>query len=384
MRGTTTALAVLWIMLATTVCSQTTVNPDISAVGDFRTYAHNDKARDDERKTINLSNPDFELNIGGYVNPYVRADVIVGWHGEHNAEIEELYATILRGLPLGTNLRVGKYLLEFGRLNPVHPHAYSYIHRPLPHQLFFGEEGLSDMSLRASWLLPTGDTYTELMAGLLKGDALMGHDHEHEESASEHEEDEDVRHDLGFFGRLTTSVPLSTAAELSLGASATNAVYEVGHHEHDTTTDLEPKQMRAWLIGGDLKYKYRPSKYTALQIETEVILRRAEQMTGNDLTSLGAYGYVDYRFHQKYNLGAIVEFVRDKHGEEIEVDGESMFSTFEHDTWRAGLFAGFAPIEETSLVRLAGHWTNPDDGDGFWETTLQLVVGLGPHKPHNF
>ena len=24
------------------------------------------------------------------------------------------------------------------------------------------------------------------------------------------------------------------------------------------------------------------------------------------------------------------------------------------------------------------------EGDGFWEFSLQLVIGLGPHKPHNF
>jgi hypothetical protein len=134
--------------------------------------------------------------------------------------------------------------------------------------------------------------------------------------------------------------------------------------------------LRAWVAGVDVKYKHKASRNSSLQIEAEGILRSAEQHDGNDLTSHGGYAYADYRFRQKYNVGGIFEYTREK----VEIEHEQS----RQDTWRGGLFVGFAPVEETSLVRLAGHWTEPDEGDGFWEATLQFVFSLGPHQPHNF
>lgn len=367
------------LLVGSSLNAQTSVNPDISAVGDFRIYSHDDQSRPDEVEKFNLANPEIELNIGGYLNPYVRADIVIGWHGEHDAEIEEAHATILRGLPLNTNLRVGKYLLEYGRLNPVHPHAYPFIMRPLPHEMFFGNHGLSDMAIRASFTLPTGDAFTEIMGGLLKGDALATHEHEEDGYEGEkHEHESEEKRDLGFFGRLTSSLAVSDASELAIGGSVLNAVH--GFNEDTIGT---PDQLRSWLVGGDIKYKYKPSKYRSLQIEAESIMRFSEWgESGEGLTSYGAYGYVDYRFNQIYNLGGIFEWVRIEEAHHHE--GEDDHVIKQHDIKRFGLFVGFAPLEETSMVRLAGHWTDPDEGDSFWALSLQFVIGLGPHKPHNF
>lgn len=353
---------------------QTTLNPDISAIGTFQAYTHDDNSRPQEKKELNIEYPSLELMVSGYVNPYVRADAVIAWHGgEHNAEIEEVYATVLRGLPLNANVRVGKYLLEFGRLNSIHPHAYSFIKRPLPHEVFFGDEGLSDMTFRASLLLPTGSAYTELMGGVLKGDALMGHEHEHEHEGEEAEEEAeaDIKIDPGFFGRLATSLAVSEFGELAFGGTVMNGVYEA--HSED-------EQLRTWLIGGDAKYKCKSNRNRSLQIEGEGIYRMQEQEEGDDLASYGAYGYVDYRFMQKYNAGGIFEYVSEDHAH----DHEGEIHVEKVNTWRAGVFVGFMPIEETSLVRLAGHWTDPGEGDSFGEIMLQFVVSLGPHQPHNF
>lgn len=363
----------LLVCVAGTLTAQTTLSPDISLIGDFRAFTHNDNNRPEEREKFNLTDPAMELMVSGYLNPFSRADAVIAWEDE-NAEIEELYATVLRGLPLGMNLRVGKSLLEFGHLNPAHEHAWSFLKRPLPHEVFFGEGGLNDMAVRASFLLPTGSAYTELMLGVLKGNALSGLDPA--DTLSE------IRRNPGFFGRLATSLATSDNAELALGGSVVNTVYKVVAPEIDTAaTAGEPDQLRAWLAGLDLKYKNKPSRYTTLQIEAEGIMRSENQPDGNNLTSCGGYGYVDYRFKQRYNAGSIFEYVRVKEIAEAE---EVTANPSASDTWRAGLFVGFAPVEETSLVRLTGHWTEPDQGDGFWEVNLQFLFSLGPHQPHNF
>jgi hypothetical protein len=375
------ALLAALALMAGGVAAQTSLNPDISLIGDLRIFSHNDTLRADEREALNFADPQLELAVSGALNPYARAAVQIAWHPGADAEVEEIYAEFVRGLPLGSQVRAGKYLLEFGRLNPVHPHAWSFIQRPLPHAYFFGDHGLADMTLRVSFLLPIGAAYTELIGAVLKGDALLGHEHEHGETDAA---DDNEHIDPGFLLRLTSSLAVSDDAELALGVSAVNSVYERHHEDGDVKSlqqEVEPEPLRAWVSGIDLKYKYRPSRYTSLQIEAEGLWRAEETELDSYHDSYGGYAYVDYRIRQRYNFGGIIEYAdrqyfrEDLVGEPVLVSG---------DTWRTGLFVGFAPVEETSLIRLVGHWTEPDDADSFWELTLQLVFSLGPHQPHNF
>jgi hypothetical protein len=348
----------LWLSPAS---GQTTLNPDISLVGDIRAFTHNDKARPTEKNEFNLQSPDMEIVVAGYLNPYARADAVLAWEDGANAEVEELYATILRGLPLNLNLRAGKYRLEFGRLNSVHPHAYSFVNQPLPHTEFLGEEGLNDMAIRASFVIPTGKLYTELMGAILKGDILGAEEESGEESLAKvaRTTDEETRIKPGYLARLATSAAVSENGELAGGVSVVTAEYD------------DIAQLRATIAGIDLKYKWRPNRNTSLTIEGEGLSNHRELGEGTTVTSYGGYGYLDYRFHQKYNVGSIFEYTQGAYDKDTH-------------TSRFGGFVGFAPIEETTLIRLVGDWTTPGEGDGFWTATLQFVFSLGPHQPHNF
>ncbi len=349
--------SVLW---ASSISAQTTLNPDISLVGDVRAFSHDDPSRPTESKEFNLQSPNMELMVAGYLNPYSRADAVVAWEDGENANIEELYATILRGLPLDMNLRVGKYRLEFGRLNPLHPHAYSFIYVPLPHEEFFGGEGLNDMAIRASFVLPTGKLYTEAMGAVLKGDILQGEDEGGDSGeGGEATEPADTRVKPGFFGRLTTSAGMSDNAELTAGLSAVTAEYDRAEH------------LRAWVFGTDVKYKWRPDRNRSLTLEGELLGNHRDLDDGQSVTSWGGFGYLDYHFRRQYNLGSIFEYTQGSTDSDFHI-------------WRTGVFVGFSPVEETSLVRLVGDWTEPKGEDGFWTVTVQLVFSLGPHQPHNF
>ena len=361
------------VMSCAFVSAQTSVNPDISAIGVMQMYHHNESLRMDEYNKVNFDDPEVEVNINGYLNPYSRADIVFGWKGEDKADVEEAYATILRGLPLNANFRFGKYLLEFGRLNTTHPHAYSFIQRPLVQEQFFGEEGLSDMAMRASFSVPTGEAFTEIMGGITKGDALQGHHHDEAEAV---ETTDAIKRNLGFYGRVTTSIATSEFSELALGGSFLSSVY--GYSEDTINT---PKQLRSTFFGGDLKYKYKPSKYKSLQIESEIIIRNSDlDEDGKSLRSIGTYTYVDYRFNQKYNIGGIYEWLKIK-----DENHDLLVETVEEQvTKRIGLFVGFSPLEESSLVRLASYWTSPENEKKYFETILQFVFSLGPHNPHSF
>jgi hypothetical protein len=68
-------------------------------------------------------------------------------------EIEEAYARTL-SLPANFQLKLGKFLSSFGRLNEVHAHAWDFSDQPLVNHAFFGPENLNEMGARLTWLLP--------------------------------------------------------------------------------------------------------------------------------------------------------------------------------------------------------------------------------------
>ncbi len=361
--------------------AQTTINPDISLIGDIRAFGHTDATRPDERDNVNLNLHEAEIAIQGYLNPYARADAFFGWHDGSNAEIEELYFTISRGIPFGIAVRGGRYLLLFDKINPLHPHAYSFIHRPLIHEEFFGPEGLRDVGVRASMLVPIGNVATEISVDVLKNEWLSPHEHEHghgedPEHAEEETVEETVPNERSFLGRIESFFVLDDVTSLSIGASALTGI---------------PEEDERRTVGGlDAKFKWKPDRYQSFTAVAEWMVNDApavhehegdheheaagvtEEHGEESITSHGLFGYFDYQFRQRYNVGAVGDWTQ--HAEDSE-----------HSTWRLGGFAGFAPVEETTLLRLLVDYTHDVNADdGFWTATLQLVFSLGPHRPHTF
>lgn len=360
--------------------AQSTLNPDISLIGDVRaSWSNSDDGIESDQLNLHLN--EVELSFQGYLNPYARADAFVGFHEEEGAEIEEVYLTATRGLPLGLSFSAGQYLLAFGKLNHLHSHAYSFILQPLAHAEYFGEEGLRDVGVRASVPIPTGDIATTLSADVLKGDFLNPHGdeddpHDAEALAARASQDDDERpNERGFAGRWESFISAGEFSSFSVGASAVTGIPEA--------------ETRRWIWGGDVKFRWKPDRYRSLTIVGEYLGNRQPLESTADGDSLaaglshtgepheylarhGAFGYVDYQFRQRYNLGAVADWVQSAEDESNE-------------SWRVGGFIGFAPVEETSLLRLlVAHEKNVAAGEGYWTGILQLVFSLGPHRPHTF
>ena len=338
------------------------VNPDISVIGDVRVFVTDD-ASDPKQDDLQLDLTGAEVALQGYLNPFARADVYVGYHDDE-FELEEAYATILRGLPGGLQLRAGKYRVDFGKLNLLHPHAYSFLDTPLAHQEYLGHEGLIDIGLNLNSQIPIGASALTVSANLLKGDFAEAHAHAHE---GETVEEEAVETDLGYSERVSLYVPTGDYAGFEIGVNALQGVL-------DTITDRDVE-----LLGADLKYRWAPDKYRSLTVQCEWITSERDvehQHEGEEeiarVASSGFYLFADYRFAQRWNTGAILE--RAEHAEEEGVS-----------TGRIGVFAGFQLMEETTLVRLLLRHTDGDEiAEPFNEAILQLVFSLGPHKAHWF
>jgi hypothetical protein len=354
--------------------AQTTVNPDISVIPRFRIDTNDGETPG----AHSFSRPDFtfeelEIAMQAYLNPFARGDVILTLPGPDletaKLGIEEVYATVLRGLPLDLNVRFGKYRVDFGKLNKVHPHAWPFVTQPLSQERFLGEEGLNDLGISASVLLPTSDVYTTLTVDLLRGSAIG--------EATGIPDTTDASAAYANSARLSGFFTLTDYSDLELGLSSYTGI-------HDPYT-----RDRFWYWNMDFKYKYRPSSYTSLVLQGEYLLntRRAIQdrdltmfvdASGNPerrkITTSGLYIYADYQFEKIYSAGARFDWSQTPYSADDKASA-------------VAVFLGYYPVEETLGVRLQYQHTTFDT-PGFSHSVnafaLQILFSLGPHKAHPF
>lgn len=364
--------------------AQASVNPDISVIPRFVIRSDDGEKLNEGRRIF--SQPDFqfdelELAIQAYLNPFAKADVVLTLPGpdlEHGKiGVEEVYATVFRGLPLDVNVRVGKYRVEFGKLNLVHPHAWPFVTAPLVQERFLGES-LNDLGISASVLLPTGDVYTKLTIDLLRGTSIPGATGIADTSGRKPFYANSARL-MGFF-------PLDDDSDLEVGLSGYTGIHDPYFRD------------RFWYGNLDFKYKYRPSAYTAVVVQGEYLASRrtAHQdasliplidARGNPeertISSSGLYVYADVQFLKTYSVGARLDWAQSPYSKDDQARG-------------VAVFLGYYPVEETLGLRLqyANTSTEVPGGSPTHDAAaisrnvnsiaLQILFSLGPHKAHPF
>ena len=388
---------VLIILKTSLTIAQSNVNPDISLIGTFNTHTNFSKDAADKGKIV-FEDPALELFIDGYLNPYARGTADISYEdGEFG--VEELYANIVRGLPLDVQIKAGKFLLGFGKLNTVHAHAWPFLVRPLYQQIYFGTEGFNDVGINISFLIPTTEFYTNLDMGIFKGDAI-GKAELPDISSS------DIKDLRGyspiFVGRLGSFFSLSDFSNLEVGLSASYGIHSYSSYYYNLynigyTSD---KSLNYFYSGLDFKYKYKPDGYTALTVQGEALLNNRDVLRTNSvqaenisnffikkITTPGAFVFVDYLFEKQYSIGLKYDFTYGIIGD------DPGFNTLSNDDKNktsgiSGWF-GYYPIEETIAVRLGVqhlifNTVNEIKRDNDTSVQLQLIFSLGPHKAHPF
>jgi hypothetical protein len=332
-------------------------NPDISVLGQMRTYLTDDPA-DINRKRVQISFNETEMVADAALNPYAHGTFVLSV-ADGSIEVEEGYMDLVRGLPAGLKLRAGKYRIGFGKINAVHPHAYSFIERFRVLAAYLpGEESFNETGTQLSYRLPLpGDISSTLSADVLQGNTF-------------HPDESEAR--PAIVARWSNFFLLRDPSALDIGASFAQGTNNVAN------------RTRTNLFGVDAKAKLWSSPRSNLVLQGECIaMDRENAVFDSTLTDhvkehvrrVGGYLFGDFTWNKRYNLGVKYEgFQRP----ESTPDGQKAWDQ------SFGAFAGLALMEETTLFRLAWDRFIPEHETAYNTFTLQLVFSMGPHKAHQF
>ena len=127
-------------------------------------------AHDPNRRGFTLQQG--ELSLAGAVDPYFIGEAHIVFT-DSEVELEEAFF-VTTSLPYDLQVKGGYFFTDFGRINPVHPHAWTYLDQPVIITRMFGGEGLRSPGLEVNWLAPL-PWFSLLTAGMQDGDESGPH-----------------------------------------------------------------------------------------------------------------------------------------------------------------------------------------------------------------
>lgn len=164
----------------------------------FAAGAH-DPNRDGALQLQSLE-PSLSLYWGEHVQGFATGTLFTDEHDDFEWEWEEIFLK-LGNLPLGLELRGGRFLNRVGFVNPVHLHGWETVDAPLPHALFLGDEGLQTLGGEINFHLDTAwpTVLTFSFGEAPDHDHHHGHGHDHHGDHGDHGALEEYRLDEDFF-----------------------------------------------------------------------------------------------------------------------------------------------------------------------------------------
>jgi hypothetical protein len=336
-----------------------TLNPNISAIGAFLATGTENHA---VVKPLNLGLPEAEFSFQAYVDPYARADFYASFHtegedpfsgpdseavanSEYEAHLEEAYLTTL-SLPYGLQVKAGKFRLNFGRINQVHPHALNYVDVPRMYVNFLGEEGLADGGIAINWLVPNSLFYQELNFEITSG-AVGGPSFE---GGSK---------DLLYAGHLKNFFDLNPNTTLELGFSGV-------HGSNDAAGN------KATIGAADLTLIWKPlryNRYKSFEWTTEGLVSKRRK-PGESLTGYALYSFMRYQIGQRWFIGARYDYSQFPENSEV------------NETAYSGILSFFAT--EFQKIELQYQYGIPAEGKSFNRLLLRAVFVIGAHGAHTY
>jgi hypothetical protein len=331
-----------------------------------------------------------ELSLAAAVDPYFRSEAYLIYfmdaEGESRFEVEEAFLTT-QALPYGVQLEVGQIFTEFGRMNPMHPHAWHWQDQPVILSRLFGGDGMRAPGARLSWLteLPW---YSELQVGMQNANgetmvSFLSSDEVDETVGGRTFVDRDVSRldDLVYLARWYNAWDFTEEVSAGLGLSGAFGPNSTGD---DGSTRI---------YGADLVVKWRPSDqrrgWPFVVFESELMRRDYDAdadatlgLPSETFEDWGFYAQGLWGFRPRWATGLRVEYAS---GSGSSVGGrESDF--LRDDRLRVSPLIAFYP-SEYSRIRLqynydrADHIERRDTAHSLW---VGFEIGIGAHPAHRF
>jgi hypothetical protein len=216
-----------------------------------------------------------EMSLYSVVDPYFDLFAVIGLSPD-GAGLEEAYFTT-RKLPYGFQVKAGKFLASFGRVNEQHEHFWDFANRPLVATALFGAEGLKEIGAQATWVAPT------LFFLVFGAEVLNGENEKSFGTAGFSDPSgsfviNDVQGPNLFVGFIRSSFDIEDASIL-FGVSNAIGTTRTDHGFSSTGETGEAIDANTDIIGGDLTIKYSLDAIRYLSFQSEYMYR---VMNGTD------------------------------------------------------------------------------------------------------
>ncbi len=340
-------------------------------------------AHDPKKRGFTVQN--LELSLTGAVDPrfYAETHLIfqIDPEGESILEVEEAFL-LTQSMPYGLQVKAGTFFTEFGRLNPQHPHSWSFVDQPIVNTRLLGGDGLRGPGARLSWLTPL-PWYSEFLGGIQNANGetmvsfLSSEEEDHFESYSFVERPVRRPKDLLWSGRWMNTLALSESITANMGVSGLQGPNRTG-----------PDNQTA-ILGLDIYTKWKPlvneKGFPFVSLQSEIMTRNYEagtsEMEGQPLERLedqGYYGQILWGFKRGWVLGAKTEAVWSERGQVEDLSRGDRDRKSVNLTWYPSEF---------SKLRLNYNLEQWEDGGepqkdhSLW---LQFEFLIGQHGGHIF
>jgi len=353
-------------------------------------------ATDEALQEINLGDHDprvrgfnvrnEELIISADVDPYFSAilDVVykLSEEGESEFEIEDAFI-VTTGLPAGLQLKAGQFLTEFGRSNPLHPHAWEFLNQPVILGRVFGGDGWRGQGARLSWIVPAPFPLTLLVgAQNARGETQAAFLGEEGEAVGVHTlaaQPFESLADLAWNARAEASREFAAWRGMLSGLLG----FSFGFGPNGTGADADTA-----IYGVDLHLKWRPDTTHAgwpfVAWQTELVWRDYEAAVQADPVALPAARYEDWGFYTQ-----VVWAFRRPWTAGVRYDFASSDGAYAGDADRLS-FALTYHASEHARIRLQVNWDHvdgldlavPGASDRAFSLWININVALGGHGAH--
>ncbi len=350
---------------------------------------HNIEVGDHDPQQRGFNARNTELAFDGAVDPYFEgfANIVFKLDNDNETEVEVEEAFMqTTNLPYNLQLKAGQFFAAFGRLNPVHPHAWEFVDTPLVNGLFLGPDGLRGVGAQTSWTLPL-PWYSQLIFASQNGRGSTGFSFRNPGDDGMFFDrittDREARglQDFVWIPRFENSFNLSDTQTVLAGVSGAFGSNETGANS------------RTQIYGADLLYKWKSSHaeggFPFLKWQTEFMYRRFQAGHGADDSFPVAETFHDWGMYSQVLWGFKKGWVAGIRGDYVHMQ-DSMFTDDldRQSRWRLSANLTWYPTE-FSKVRLQYNQDFLEEnfflsGRQVESIFLQWEFILGAHGAHKF